>query len=70
MWHPQVKHIRVKYHLIRELVTNGELTVMRVRSCDNLADILTKALARLDFLRLRDYLGLRMHGPTEPAHAT
>jgi hypothetical protein len=70
MWHPQVKHIRVKYHSIRELVTNGELTVTRVRSCDNIADILTKALARPDFLRLRDYLGLRTHGPTEPAHAT
>jgi hypothetical protein len=60
----------MKYHSIRELVTNGELTVTRVRSCDNIADILTKALAHPDFLRLRDYLGLRTHGPTEPAHAT
>jgi hypothetical protein len=70
MWHPQVKHIRVKYHSIWELVTNGELTVTRVHSCDNIADILTKALARPDFLQLHDYLGLCIYGPTEPAYAT
>ncbi len=30
MWHPQVKHIQVKYHLIQKLIANSELTVMRV----------------------------------------
>ncbi len=30
MWHPQVKHIQVKYHLIWELIANSELMVMRV----------------------------------------
>jgi hypothetical protein len=69
IWHPQVKHIRVKYHSVRELVANSELTVTRVRSCDNTADILTKPLARPDFLRLRNYLGLREPRTTESAHA-
>jgi hypothetical protein len=39
--------------------------VQRVRSLDNTSDILTKALGRADFLRLRHYLGVRpvqMHG--------
>jgi len=30
MWHPQVKHIWVKYHSIRKLITNKELAVTRV----------------------------------------
>ena len=59
IFHSQVKHIRVKLHAIRELVDLGELVVTRVRSADNIADVLTKALGRSDFLRLRGYLGLR-----------
>jgi hypothetical protein len=58
VWHPQVKHIHVKYHSVRDLVAKGDLTVNRVRSCDNVADILTKPLARSNFQRLRGYLGL------------
>jgi hypothetical protein len=58
MWHSRVKHIRVKYHHIRELVANGDLDVQRVRSSDNTLDILTKPLNRGDFLRLRIFLGL------------
>ena len=59
VFHSQVKHIRVKLHMIREYIDLGELEVLRVRSADNIADILTKALGRSDFLRLRGYLGLR-----------
>ena len=59
IWHSRVKHIRVKYHYTRELVADGQLIVQRVRSHDNIADIMTKALARTDFTRLRHYLGLR-----------
>ena len=59
VFHARVKHIRVKYHVIREMVENGEVAVTRIRSSDNTADILTKPLARPDFLRLRHGLGLR-----------
>ena len=59
VWHARVKHIRVKYHYIRELVANSEVVVNRVSSFDNTADIFTKPLGRTDFLRLRHYLGLR-----------
>src|SRR6266702_596646 len=58
VWHSHTKHIRVKYHYVREQVLTGELSVQRVNSKDNTADILTKPLGRVDFLRLRQYLGL------------
>ena len=43
-WHAKVRHFRVRYHSTRELVDFGELKVVAVRSSDNTADILTKAL--------------------------
>jgi len=57
--HPNIKHIRVKFHYICELVEDGSVALTRVRSADNTADILMKPLAHGDFQRLRNYLGIR-----------
>jgi hypothetical protein len=57
--HPRVKHIRVKYHYTQEQVRDGLMVVKKIRSEDNTADILTKPLGHVDFLRLRGFLGLR-----------
>ena len=58
-WHAKIKHFRVRYHSSRELVDRDELKVLRVRSSENAADILTKPLGPTDFARLRHYLGIR-----------
>jgi hypothetical protein len=58
-WHAKIKHFRVRYHSTRELVNNGELQILRVRSSDNAADILTNPLGPTDFARLRHYLGIQ-----------
>ena len=58
-WHSKIKHFRVHYHSTRELVNNDELVVLRIRSSENVADILTKPLGPGDFARLRHYLGIR-----------
>ena len=56
--HANVKHFRTKYHSIRNIVDDNLGHIARVRSSLNVADILTKALARVDFERLRNMLGL------------
>ncbi len=45
------KHIDVAYHFTRELVEKGELTILRIDSDDNPADICTKALKPDAFFR-------------------
>ncbi len=60
--HPNVKHIRVKFHYIHDLVEEGTASLMHVHSQDNTADIFTKALAHGDFQRLQSYLGV-WHSP-------
>lgn len=47
MFHPRTKHINVKFHFIRE----GQLIVQYVSSNHQLADMLTKALPTVDFIK-------------------
>ena len=58
VWHSRVKHIRVKFHKVHEHVENGDTKILCINSASNTVDILTKPLGRVDFLRLRHYLGL------------
>jgi hypothetical protein len=42
--HSRAKHIKIKYHITRDEVENGNIAVERVEGVNQLADILTKAL--------------------------
>ena len=44
--HKRGKHIKRKYHLIREIVHRGDVNVMKIASENNLADPFTKTLAK------------------------
>jgi transposase InsO family protein len=57
--HGNVKHIRVKYHTIHDIVDEGLSHIIRISTHDNVADIFTKSLAKDSFERFRDGLGLR-----------
>lgn len=57
-WHNRVHHFCIKYHSTHELVEFDELHVVGVPSLDNMSNILTKALTRPHFERLRGYLGV------------
>ncbi|KAF6790309.1 hypothetical protein CMUS01_16287 [Colletotrichum musicola] len=55
----RTRHIRVHDHFARETVERGEVSFQYARSEDNVADVLTKPLARPTFERLRTKMGLR-----------
>jgi hypothetical protein len=58
VYHDRSKHIDVKYHYIRECIDEGRIEVESVDTKLQLADILTKALGRHQFLVLRSKIGL------------
>lgn len=39
-----MKHIRAKYHFIRELLDEGELVLVKITGAEKPADTLTKAV--------------------------
>jgi hypothetical protein len=57
--HNRTKYIEIRHHFVRERVTETmELETLRVDTKDNLADILTKPLARESLERFRDMMVL------------
>ena len=57
--HGKRKHVKRKYHLIRDIVQRGDVTVTKIATVDNLADSFTKALPQKVFEHHLDSLGLR-----------
>ena len=54
--HSRTKHIDIRFHKIRELVTSAVVSIVQVPTADLLADILTKVLPRPKFQELRAQL--------------
>ena len=48
------KHMDVKYHWIRQKIASKDIKLEFIRTHEQLADALTKALLKSDFVRLRD----------------
>ena len=57
----RTKHIDIRYHFIRERVESGEVKLCYVPTEQQLADLLTKPLGRVQVIRLRE----RMMGQAE-----
>lgn len=56
--HQREKHIERKFHLIREIVECGDLTVCKIKSEDNMADPFTKTLSSRVFEGHLEGLGI------------
>ena len=56
-YHARTKHINVAYHFIRERVASNEVALTYVRSKENPADLMTKALDLSQHRYLRNKLG-------------
>jgi hypothetical protein len=52
----KTKHINMKINFIREQINNNNIKIKFVRTRNQVADILTKALPKMEFRRLKDYL--------------
>ena len=65
--HTRTKHIDVYYHFIQNLVKEGTIVLRYVRSKENAADILTKALPREAHEAGMARMGLRVLEPTSHA---
>jgi hypothetical protein len=48
----QSKHIELAYHLVRENVESGRISLLQVNSAENLADICTKGLPLITLPKL------------------
>lgn len=54
----RTKHIDIKYHFTRHMVETNEIKLEYVKSCDNAADMFTKALARPNLHKHHEAIGL------------
>jgi hypothetical protein len=58
VFHSKTKHIPIKYHFLREQVTNQIVQVHDIPTTEQIADIFTKPLAKTTFEYLRQKLGV------------
>jgi hypothetical protein len=47
--HAQTKHIDVRYHFVRDIVEEGHISLAKVHTDENLADMLTKVVSGSKF---------------------
>lgn len=55
--HARTKHIEIKHHYIREQVELVEMFITHVQGKNNLADLFTKPLGKMQFEKLKSELG-------------
>ena len=58
MYHARTKHIDVRFHKIRELVSSGELLLEKVHTSENAADMLTKPVTTDKFKHCLDLVSI------------
>ena len=58
--HKKGKHIERKYHIIRDIITRGEVVVAKIESANNLADPFTKTLPQRTFESHLEGMGVRL----------
>jgi hypothetical protein len=58
IFHERSKHIRVRYHFIRDCLEEGSFKACYINTKDHLADLLTKPLERIKVLELCFRIGM------------
>jgi hypothetical protein len=54
---PRMKHLNIKYHHFREEVRKGTISINHTKTEDQIADIFTKPLPEVPFVKFREKMG-------------
>ena len=58
VYHSRSKHIDIRYHYIRDVYANDYIKLVYCPSNLNIADLMTKGIARVQFCKLRQMIGI------------
>ena len=61
----RIKHIDLRYHYIREIIRQKQIELLFIEGAENPADLFTKNLGRIKFLKFREQLGLEFYSPKD-----
>ena len=56
--HARTKHIDVSFHFIREIISKGDIRLLKIGTADNPADMLTKVITREKFWHCLDFINV------------
>jgi hypothetical protein len=60
----RIKHMDLRYHFIRDAIREKKIELFFIEGVNNPADLFTKNLGRIKFLKFREQLGLVFYSPT------
>ena len=63
VFHARTKHIEIYHHYVREQTQKGNIMLKYCRTEDQVADIFTKALSTVKFVKFRSMIGLKEVSP-------
>ena len=58
VYHARTKHIDVRFHKIRELITSFQILLQKIHTSENAVDILTKSVTNDKFKHFLDLLNV------------
>ena len=58
VFHDKSKHIKIRYHYIRDMVHKGEVRLQYVAIDDKVLDVLEKSLSRMKFKYFKENLNV------------
>ena len=56
--HARTKHINVRFHFIREIISKGDIRLLKIGTADNPADMLTKVITREKFWHCSNFINV------------
>ena len=58
VYHARIKHIDVRFHKIKELISSGELLLEKIHTSENATDMLTKSVIIENFKHCLDLINI------------